>query len=56
MLSSPGFAAEPISSIAYDVGFSDLSYFNRAFRRRYDRTPRDLRAEAAKLWVAKRES
>ncbi|HLI66702.1 MAG TPA: AraC family transcriptional regulator [Caulobacteraceae bacterium] len=50
MLSSPRFAAEPISSIAYDVGFGDLSYFNRAFRRRYDKTPRDLRAEAARRW------
>jgi AraC-like DNA-binding protein len=53
MLSSPGFAGQPISSIAYSVGFGDLSYFNRAFRRRYERTPRDLRAEAATLWGAK---
>jgi AraC-like DNA-binding protein len=52
MLSSPQFAAEPISRIAFGVGFGDLSYFNRAFRRRYERPPRDVRAEAARLWRA----
>ncbi|MGC2320176.1 MAG: AraC family transcriptional regulator [Bradyrhizobium sp.] len=34
-----------ISTIAYDVGFGDLSYFNRRFRRQYGRTPRDIRDE-----------
>jgi AraC-like DNA-binding protein len=43
-LASPRFAHEPISTIAYDVGFGDLSYFNRMFRRRFDRTPSDVRA------------
>jgi AraC-like DNA-binding protein len=38
-----------ITDIAYDVGFSDLSYFNRAFRRRYSATPSDVRAEALGL-------
>jgi AraC-like DNA-binding protein len=33
-----------ITSIAYDVGFGDLSHFNRAFRRRYGATPSDIRA------------
>jgi AraC-like DNA-binding protein len=50
MLTSPRFAAHPISGIAYDVGFGDLSYFNRVFRRRYERTPRDVRAEAVRFW------
>jgi AraC-like DNA-binding protein len=50
MLTSPRFAAEPISRIAFGVGFGDLSYFNRVFRRRYDCTPKDVRAEAAGLW------
>jgi AraC-like DNA-binding protein len=50
MLSSPQFAAEPISGIAYGVGFGDLSYFNRVFRRRYEHTPKEVRAEAARLW------
>ena len=35
-----------IAAIAYDAGFSDLSGFNRAFRRRYGLTPSDIRAEA----------
>jgi AraC-like DNA-binding protein len=35
-----------ITDIAYDAGFSDLSYFNRAFRRRYNAAPRDVRAGA----------
>jgi AraC-like DNA-binding protein len=33
-----------ISSIAFDAGFSDLSYFNRMFRRRYNATPTEVRA------------
>jgi AraC-like DNA-binding protein len=36
----------PISSIAFELGFGDLSYFNRTFRRRYGMTPSDVRALA----------
>lgn len=36
--------ARPISSIAYDCGFSDLSYFNRAFKAAYGETPSDVRS------------
>lgn len=43
-LSDPGMAERSISAIAYDVGFRDLSYFNRTFRRRYNATPSDIRA------------
>jgi AraC-like DNA-binding protein len=32
-----------ISSVAFEVGFGDLSYFNRTFRRRYGATPSDVR-------------
>jgi AraC-like DNA-binding protein len=42
-LCSPRFATRTISSIAYDTGFGDLSYFNRTFRRRYDVTPSGVR-------------
>jgi len=33
-----------ISAIAFDVGFGDLSYFNRTFRRRYGAAPSEIRA------------
>jgi AraC-like DNA-binding protein len=33
-----------ISTIAFEAGFGDLSYFNLAFRRRYRQTPSDIRA------------
>ena len=31
--------AGPIGAIAFDSGFSDLSHFNRTFRRRFGMTP-----------------
>jgi len=46
-LRHPRFAGRTISSIAYDAGFGDLSYFNRTFRRRYSITPSDARHQAA---------
>jgi len=46
LLTQPLRAPAPVSAIAYDVGFGDLSYFNRAFRRRYGATPSEIRAEA----------
>ncbi len=33
-----------ISDIAYESGFSDLSYFNRTFKRRFGATPSDIQA------------
>lgn len=47
LLRDSRLAGQRISSIAYDVGFGDLSYFNRAFRRRYDATPSDIRNRRA---------
>jgi AraC-like DNA-binding protein len=47
MLHDPRQAGRSISEIAYDAGFGDLSYFNRAFRRHYGATPSDVRASAA---------
>ena len=44
MLRTPEFAERPVSSIAYEVGFGDLSYFNRCFRRAYGATPSDVRS------------
>jgi AraC-like DNA-binding protein len=40
------YRAARISDIAFQVGFSDISYFNRLFRSRFGRTPSDVRAEA----------
>lgn len=40
-------ASMPISQIAYNVGFNDLSYFNRTFRSRYGVRPSDLRRLAS---------
>jgi AraC-like DNA-binding protein len=45
-LTDPGSAAIAIAVLAFDAGFSDLSTFNRAFRRRYGATPSDVRAAA----------
>jgi len=47
MLREPDFAERPVSSIAYDVGFGDLSYFNRCFRRAYGATPSNVRSGEA---------
>jgi AraC-like DNA-binding protein len=44
-LSDPRFSRPAISTIAYDSGFGDLSYFNQAFRRRYGVRPSDVRAD-----------
>jgi AraC-like DNA-binding protein len=46
MLTDPRRAGEKISAIAYDCGFGDVSYLNRAFRRRYGAAPSDVRAQA----------
>ena len=47
LLTDPRFAKRAISSIAFDVGFGDLSYFNRSFRRCYGATPSQVRNSAA---------
>ncbi len=47
MLTDPRYAGRTISTIAFEAGFNDLSYFNRTFLRHYHATPSDVR-EAAK--------
>jgi AraC-like DNA-binding protein len=44
MLRDPRYDRHNISTLAYEVGFNDLSYFNRVFRRRYGETPSGVRA------------
>ncbi len=46
LLREPQRSGAQIAAIAYACGFGDLSYFNRAFRRRYGLTPSDMRAES----------
>jgi AraC-like DNA-binding protein len=45
MLTSPRCAVWSVTAIALEAGFSDLSHFNRRFKRRYCMTPSDLRAQ-----------
>jgi AraC-like DNA-binding protein len=45
-LSDPRFAGRTIAALALEAGFGDLSYFNRAFRRRYGIAPSAVRAVA----------
>jgi len=47
LLCEPSSSPAAISTIAYDVGFGDLSYFNRCFRRQYGMTPREVRGDKA---------
>jgi AraC-like DNA-binding protein len=53
ILCSSQFSCRPISGIAYDVGFGDLSHFNRCFRRQYGMTPSDARESGLKLQTTK---
>jgi AraC-like DNA-binding protein len=43
MLLSPRHAHLNIGAIAFEVGFNDLSYFNRCFRRRFSASPTQIR-------------
>jgi len=46
LLCDPQQSQRRIADIAFEVGFRDLSYFNRMFRRTYGGTPTDLRQAA----------
>jgi AraC-like DNA-binding protein len=49
LLRDPAFVAYTISMIAFECGFRDLSYFNRAFRRACNATPSDIRNAALRF-------
>jgi AraC-like DNA-binding protein len=44
-LVDPRLSETPISTIAFDSGFADLSHFNRSFRRRFGITPSEARSK-----------
>ena len=44
LLTEPHTSAQRISDIALDVGFSDVSHFNRLFRARFGDSPRGVRS------------
>jgi AraC-like DNA-binding protein len=46
LLGDPRRGADKISTIAFDAGFADVSYFNRMFRQRFGMAPSDMRAQA----------
>lgn len=43
LLTAPASAGVQIASIAYQLGFAHPAHFTRAFRRRFGRTPREIR-------------
>jgi len=43
LLMDPRRVNQSIASLAFEVGFGDLSYFNRAFKRFYSATPSEIR-------------
>jgi AraC-like DNA-binding protein len=43
ILRNPLHSRRAIGTIAFEIGFNDLSYFNRAFRRHYNATPSDVK-------------
>jgi AraC-like DNA-binding protein len=48
MLTDPRLADRSITSVAFDAGFGDLSYFNRMFRRCYGGTPSEVRESSGR--------
>lgn len=48
LLREGALGSATIAAVAHDAGFSDLSTFNRAFRKRFSATPSDVRAAALK--------
>ena len=47
LLCDPQLADRTLTAIAFESGFGDLSYFNRAFRRRFGGSPADIRASVS---------
>jgi AraC-like DNA-binding protein len=54
ILRNPLHLHRAISKIVFELGFNDLSYFNRTFRRSYNATPSDVRGRRGGDAVADR--
>lgn len=52
MLSDARYSGFSITTVAFTCGFSDISYFNRCFRRRFGATPGEMRSEGGRPAVA----
>ncbi len=48
LLRDPRWCNRKIADLAAEAGFTDLSYFNRTFRRHFGTTPSDLREHASR--------
>ena len=48
LLRDPRWCNRKIADIAAEAGFTDLSYFNRTFRRHFGATPSDMREHASR--------
>ncbi len=46
LLRDLGWGHRKVADIAIEAGFTDLSYFNRSFRRRFGSTPSQMRKAA----------
>jgi len=46
LIADPLYRGWKITAIVAEVGLGDLSYFNRAFRRRFGMTPSEARRQA----------
>lgn len=55
MLVDEHFGHLNIAQIAHESGFSDISYFNRTFRRQFGGRPSDFREAARCVWRAQRD-
>lgn len=40
---------DDVASVAYQVGFNNISYFNRQFKKQYGMTPKEFRASPTKI-------
>lgn len=47
LLQKSGLGRGTIAAVAFDAGFSDISSFNRSFRRYFNATPSEIKAQAA---------